>query len=159
MTTDLPPDVRYAAACAAVTELHEHRKQFGGPSWERIVDAVTAVVAPVLQRALQAENEAPLRVGDPVPSETFEQVLRDSERIRRERNDWMREADALKARVDELEAVLRVRLRSLGQMGTIVRLIETPDFGILPMVLWDGPLGGPEPHGWEELDLAKDADQ
>lgn len=48
----------------------------------------------------------------------------------------------------------RVRLRSLGQMGTIIRLIETPDFGILPMVLWDGPLGGPEPHGWEELELA-----
>jgi hypothetical protein len=52
----------------------------------------------------------------------------------------------------------RVRLRSLGQMGTIVRLIETPDFGILPMVLWDGPLGGPEPHGWAELALAESED-
>jgi hypothetical protein len=49
MTADLPADVRYAAACAAVGEFHDHRKQFGGPSWERIVDAVAAVILSALQ--------------------------------------------------------------------------------------------------------------
>lgn len=48
----LPPDVRYAAACAAVTELHEHRKQLGGPSWERIVDAVATEIESEIRRSL-----------------------------------------------------------------------------------------------------------
>lgn len=57
MSADLPPKVRDRAAQAAVSEFHEYRKQYGGPNWERIADAVVAVVAPQIARPLQAENE------------------------------------------------------------------------------------------------------
>lgn len=51
MTADLPPDVRDAAAKAA------QNMYWDGPEekpWENVVDAVTAVVAPKIERPLQA---------------------------------------------------------------------------------------------------------
>jgi hypothetical protein len=89
--------------------------------WRDHVDAVLAVVRPEIEREAAARVEAleaePLRVGDPVPSATFEQVLSDSERIRRERNDWMNEAEQLKARVAELEERGRLKLRQWQVAG------------------------------------------
>lgn len=92
MSADLPPKVRDRAAQAAVSEFHEYRKQYGGPNWERIADAVVAVVAPEIARPLQArieELEAALSelvaIRDKPPSQVIRpssfEIGRDADRV------------------------------------------------------------------------------
>jgi hypothetical protein len=46
----------------------------------------------------------------------------------------------------------RVTLRALGHTGTITGLLDTPDYGPIPMIAFDDMSDHPEPHGWDELE-------
>jgi hypothetical protein len=50
----------------------------------------------------------------------------------------------------------RVRLRTLGHEGVIERMLPTPDYGPVPMVLFDDWPHGAEPHGIEELEVIEE---
>jgi hypothetical protein len=46
----------------------------------------------------------------------------------------------------------RVKLRRLGHAGTITALLDTPDYGPVPLIAFDDMPEHPEACGWDDLE-------